>query len=70
MSRAADLQVTKTTGEQEAFDERKARWVQLRHLAGLSTAEIATLDDTSQRTVRRELQIGRARLRREIEARS
>lgn len=54
----------------EELDARKARWIELRHLAGLTTAEIAALDETSERTVRRELQIGRAWLRREIEARA
>ncbi len=51
----------------ETRDGRAARWIELRHLAGLSTAEIAALDEVSERTVRRSLQLSRAWLRRELE---
>lgn len=51
----------------ESLDERKARFVEMRYLAGLSNNEIAAASGVSERTVKRELQFGRAWLRREIE---
>lgn len=51
----------------EDLDERKARVVELRYFAGLSISEIAAVSGVSERTVKRELQLGRAWLRREIE---
>lgn len=51
----------------EALDERKARFIEMRYLAGLSNREIAEAAGVSERTVKRELQFGRAWLRREIE---
>ena len=50
----------------EAQDERKARFVEMRYLAGLSNHEIAEAAGTSERTVKRELQFARAWLRRVI----
>ena len=52
----------------EAQDARKARFVELRHLAGLKNEEIAELAGVSLRTVKRELAFARAFLRAEIEA--
>lgn len=43
----------------EALDERKARFVEMRYLAGLSNREIAEAAGVSERTVKRELQFGR-----------
>ena len=51
----------------EALDERKARFVEMRYLAGLSNGDIAEAAGVSERTVKRELQFGRAWLRRDIE---
>lgn len=51
----------------ESLDERKARFVEMKYLAGLSNGEIAEAVGVSERTVKRELQFGRAWLRREIE---
>ncbi len=51
----------------EAADARKAKLVQLRHLAGLTNAEIAELCDVSPRTVKRDLQFARAFIREELE---
>ncbi|HEX7049670.1 MAG TPA: ECF-type sigma factor [Longimicrobiales bacterium] len=51
----------------EALDERKARFIEMRYLAGLSNREIAEAAGVSERTVKRELQLGRAWLRREVE---
>lgn len=51
----------------EAFDERKARIIEMRYLAGLSNQEIAETAGVSERTVKRELQYGRAWLRRELQ---
>lgn len=50
-----------------ALDERKARFIEMRYLAGLSNREIAEAAGMSERTVKRELQFGRAWLRSEIE---
>jgi RNA polymerase sigma factor (TIGR02999 family) len=50
-----------------ALDERKARAVELRYFGGLSNAEIAALMEVSARTVKRDLQLGRAWLRRELQ---
>lgn len=50
----------------EALDGRQARTVELRYFAGLSVSEIAKVSDVSERTVRRDLQLGRAWMRREI----
>lgn len=52
----------------QALDERKARFVEMRYLAGLSNREIADAAGVSERTVKRELQFGRAWLRSELEA--
>lgn len=52
----------------EALDVRKAQFVQLRHLAGLSNEEIAEMAGVSTRTVKRELSFARAFLRSQIEA--
>ncbi len=51
----------------QELDERKARFVEMRYFAGLTNAEIAHVAGVSERTVKRELQLGRAWLRREIE---
>lgn len=50
----------------QALDERKAKLVELRYFGGLSIAETAHVTGWSERTVKRELQLGRAWLRREI----
>lgn len=51
----------------EALDGRKARFMEMRYFAGLSNREIAGVGDVSERTVKRELQLGRAWLRRHLE---
>lgn len=56
----------RTLDKLHALDERKARFVEMRYLAGLSNREIAEAAGVSDRTVKRELQLGRAWLRREI----
>lgn len=50
----------------ERFDPRKADFVAMRHLAGLSASEIAGQAGLSERTVRRELEFARAFVRREL----
>lgn len=50
----------------QALDERKARFIEMRYLAGLSNREIAEAAGVSERTVKRELQFGRAWLRKEV----
>jgi RNA polymerase sigma-70 factor (ECF subfamily) len=49
-------------------DERKAALVEMRFFAGMSAAEIAECTGTPVHTVRRELRVAQAWLRREIEA--
>ncbi len=49
-------------------DERKSRAVELRYFGGLSIEEIASVMDISVATVRRDLRMGEAWLRREIQA--
>jgi RNA polymerase sigma-70 factor (ECF subfamily) len=49
-------------------DERKAALVEMRFFAGMSAAEIADCTHTPVHTVRRELRMAQAWLRREIEA--
>lgn len=67
-SPSIDLQVLSDALDRlEAHDERKARFVEMRYLAGLTNDEIAQVAGVSARTVKRELQFGRAWLRREIE---
>lgn len=56
----------RTLNKLHALDERKARFVEMRYLAGLSNREIAEAAGVSERTVKRELQLGRAWMRREI----
>lgn len=56
----------RTLDKLDALDSRKARFVEMRYLAGLSNREIAEAAGVSERTVKRELQLGRAWLRREI----
>jgi len=53
----------------EQLDERKARFIEMRYLAGLGNREIAEAAGVSERTVKRELQFGRAWLRKELEDR-
>jgi RNA polymerase sigma factor (TIGR02999 family) len=48
------------------YDERQARVVELRHFAGLSVEETASLLGVSPRTVRREWMLARAWLRGEL----
>lgn len=50
------------------LDQRKARFLEMRYFAGLSNREIATVSEVSERTVKRELQLARAWLRREIDS--
>jgi RNA polymerase sigma factor (TIGR02999 family) len=50
----------------EAMDARTADMVQLRHLAGLSIPEIASVAGVSERTVKRDGQFARAFLRDEV----
>ena len=50
----------------ERLDPRKAEFVVLRHLTGLSNAEIAAGANVSERSVRRDLSYARAFIRREI----
>lgn len=50
----------------EAYDAQKAEYVAMRHLAGLSNAEIAAQAGVSERTVRRALAFARAFVRREL----
>lgn len=50
----------------EELDPQKANFVAMRHLAGLSNAEIAGLSGVSERTVRRGLVFARAFVRREL----
>jgi RNA polymerase sigma factor (TIGR02999 family) len=50
-----------------AFDPRKVQVVEMRFFAGLSLEEIAAALGISERTVKREWQIARAWLRRELE---
>lgn len=50
----------------ERLDPQKAEFVALRHLAGLSNAEIARRAGVSERTVRRALEFARAFVRREL----
>jgi len=54
----------------EGADARKAEFVQLRHIAGLSNGEIAELFGVSTRTVKRDLQFARAFIRHELEVAS
>jgi RNA polymerase sigma factor (TIGR02999 family) len=49
-----------------SIDPRQARIVELRFFGGLSVAEAATVVGVSERTVKREWQMARAWLRREI----
>ena len=49
-------------------DERKSRAIELRYFGGLSIEEIASVLDISVATVRRDLRMGEAWLRREIQA--
>jgi RNA polymerase sigma factor (TIGR02999 family) len=51
----------------EAEDDRKAEFVLLRHLAGMSNEQIAERAGVSARTVKRDLKYARAFLRAEIE---
>lgn len=51
-----------------AFDERKARIVELHYFGGLTHPEIARALDLSPSTVDRDLRLARAWLRRELEA--
>lgn len=51
----------------DAYDERKARFIEMRYLAGLTNDEIAEVAGVSSRTVKRELHFARAWLRRDIE---
>jgi RNA polymerase sigma factor (sigma-70 family) len=48
------------------LDERQARIVELRFFGGLTVDETAALVDVSTRTVKREWQMARAWLRREL----
>jgi RNA polymerase sigma factor (TIGR02999 family) len=48
-------------------DERKSRAIELRYFGGLSIEEIASVLDISVATVRRDLRMGEAWLRREIQ---
>jgi RNA polymerase sigma factor (TIGR02999 family) len=50
----------------EAFDERKARVVELHYFGGLSYDELATVVDISPATVHRELRMARAWLLKEL----
>jgi RNA polymerase sigma factor (TIGR02999 family) len=56
----------KAIAKLERLDARKAEFFRLRHLAGMSTDEIAAHANASARTVRRELQFVRAFVRREL----
>jgi RNA polymerase sigma-70 factor (ECF subfamily) len=63
----ADLiAVDKALTELEAFDQRKARVLELRYFAGMSVEEIATTLGVSKRTAERELRLSRAWLYREF----
>lgn len=53
-----------------AIDDRQARIVELRYFAGLSVEETAAVVHVSARTVKREWQMARAWLRREMAAES
>jgi len=52
------------------IDPRKSRAIELRYFGGLAIDEIAALLDTSPATVRRDLRMGEAWLRREIAGRA
>lgn len=64
------LLLEEALGRLEAIDPRKAQFVEMRYFAGLSNREIAAGAGVSERTVKRELQFGRAWLRREVAERS
>jgi RNA polymerase sigma factor (TIGR02999 family) len=53
-------------GRLAEFDPRQARIVELRFFGGLTVEETAALIDTSDRTVKREWQMARAWLKREL----
>jgi DNA-directed RNA polymerase specialized sigma24 family protein len=52
--------------ELESFSERPARVVELRFFGGLTVEETAVVMEVSERTIKREWQLSRAWLRREI----
>ena len=60
------LVLDRALGALERVDARKAHFVQLRYLAGLDNGEIAAVAGVSVRTVKRELQLGRAFLKKEL----
>lgn len=60
------LLLEEALGRLEVIDPRKARYIEMRYFAGLSNREIAESSGVSERTVKRELQFGRAWLRREV----
>lgn len=65
---AADLVVLDATLERlAALDERQARIVELRFFGGLTVEETAAVLEISPRTVKREWQMARAWLQRELE---
>lgn len=61
------MAVNRALDRLEALDERTARFVEMKYLAGLSNREIAEAAGVSERTVKRELRLGRAWLRKEID---
>lgn len=61
------LAVDRALDRLEASDARKAKFLEMRYLAGLSNREIAAAAGVSERTVKRDLQFGRAWLRSELE---
>ena len=60
------LDLDAALSELAAVDSRKARVIELRFFGGLSVEETAAVVGVSERTVKREWQISRAWLRREI----
>jgi len=52
----------------EALDTRMAEFVQLRYFAGLTNDEIAQVAGVSTRTVKRQLHMARAWIKKELEA--
>ena len=61
------LLLDQSLNELAAFDSRKSQVVEMRFFGGLSTKDIATLQDTSEATVRRDWNIARAWLYRRMQ---
>lgn len=62
------LTLAEGLGELEETDPYLARIVEMRFFAGMETAEIAELEEKSERTLRRDLQFARGWLRKRLES--